>query len=271
MDTPAHPPSPATATLAPKPQATTPTPSTLNPPTTFWGRVGAKFIDWVEGQIIRHSVHGNPPVYDSALFPWVAEIEKEWKKIRAELDEVLKRRDELPAFHELTKEVATITTDQMWKTYLFYGFGVKSEANLKSCPETARLLQKIPGLSTAFFSILSPTKHIPAHRGPYNGVLRYHLGLMVPEPNQNVRIRVDDQICHWSEGRTLVFDDSFNHEVWNDTTGTRVVLFVDFVRPTRFPANFINWLVLSLSVFTPFIREANDNQKNWEKKFYTRR
>ena len=94
---------------------------------------------------------------------------------------------------------------------------------------------------------------------------------MVPEPNQNVRIRVDHQICHWSEGKTLVFDDSFNHEVWNETNGTRVVLFVDFVRPCRFPANFINWLVLSLSVFTPFIREANDNQKTWEKKYYARR
>jgi beta-hydroxylase len=233
--------------------------------------VGAKFIDWVETRIIRDSLHGNPPVYDTALFPWARGIEQEWTKIRTELNEVLKRRDELPAFHELTKEVATITTDQNWKTFLFYGYGVKSEANVRACPETARLLLKIPGLKTAFFSILSPGKYIPPHRGPYNGVLRYHLGLMVPEPRANVRIRVDQQIRHWTEGKTLIFDDSFNHEVWNDTNGTRVVLFVDFVRPCRFPAGFINWLVLSLSVFTPFIREATDNQKNWEKKFYVRR
>jgi len=74
----------------------------------------------------------NPPCMIRSVSV-VAEIEKEWTKIRAELDEVLKRRDELPAFHELTKEVSTITTDQMWKTFLFYGFGVKSEVNLRAC------------------------------------------------------------------------------------------------------------------------------------------
>jgi beta-hydroxylase len=151
---------------------------------------------------------------------------------------------------------------------VFYGYGKTSEPNLKRCPHTARALRKIPGLKTAFFSILSPRKHIPAHRGPYNGVLRMHLGLLVPEPGQRCRMRVGDGELHWQDGKAVVFDDSFDHEVWNDTDGTRAVLFVDFERRVRFPFNLLNKLVLSLAVFTPFIREAEANQKRWERAFY---
>ena len=97
-------------------------------------------------------------------------------------------------------------------------------------------MQKIPGLTTVMFSIFEPGKHLPAHRGPYNGVLRLHLGMIVPEaePDQ-LAIRVKDQICHWEEGKVLIFDDAYEHEAWNHTDKTRVVLFVDFVKPTRFP------------------------------------
>jgi beta-hydroxylase len=97
------------------------------------------------------------------------------------------------------------------------------------------------------------------------------MGLQVPEPRQQCKIRVGTDYLVWEEGKTVVFDDSFNHEVWNDTDGHRVVLFVDFVRPVRFPFNLLNKLVLSLAVFTPYIREADQNLKAWEKKFYARR
>ena len=99
-------------------------------------------------------------------------------------------------------------------------------------------------------------------------MLRLHLGLIVPEPNDKVKIRVDDQICHWQEGKCLLFDDSYDHEVWNETDGWRVVLFVDFVRPVWFPFNLLNKLILRMAVFTSFIREALDNQAKWEKEFY---
>jgi len=99
-------------------------------------------------------------------------------------------------------------------------------------------------------------------------VLRLHLGLIVPEPRDRVRIRVDDQICTWEEGKCLLFDDSYDHEVWNDTDGWRAVLFVDFVRPVKFPFNLLNRLILSAAIFTPFIREAQENQAKWEKEFY---
>src|SRR5258708_23910569 len=154
---------------------------------------------------------------------------------------------------------------------MFVAEGKEAQEKLKRCRATGDAVKKIPGLKTAFLSILSPRKHIPAHRGPYNGVLRLHLGLQVPEPRQDCKIRVDKEYLVWEEGKAVVFDDSFNHEVWNDTAGHRVVLFVDFERPLPFPWNMLNKLILSLAVFTPYIREADQNQKAWEQKFYARR
>jgi beta-hydroxylase len=151
---------------------------------------------------------------------------------------------------------------------MLLGFGVPSEQNIRRCPETWRIVQKIPGLKTAMFSIFEPGKHLPAHRGPYNGVLRLHLGLIVPEPREKIAIRVGSQVCHWEEGRALIFDDAYEHEAWNHSPHTRVVLFVDFVKPLRFPARFVNWALMNLALFTPFIREGQTNHRKWEQRFY---
>lgn len=218
---------------------------------------------------LRCSKVGNPPVYDNATFPWAQDIEREWHLIRAELDRVLARQADLPSFHELSADVKTISQDKAWKTFFLAGYGLSSERNIAQCPETWRIVQRIPGLKTAMFSIFEPGKHLPAHRGPYNGVLRLHLGLIVPEAREGeLAIRVDRQVCHWQEGKALIFDDAYEHEAWNHTDKTRVVLFVDFVKPLRLPARVVNWLLLNLAVFTPFIREGQENQKAWEKKFY---
>ena len=227
-----------------------------------------RLVSWVEKLNVSCSKVGNPWVYDNAVFPWAAEVEREWPLIRAELDKVLKRKDQLPGFHEISKDVATISQDRDWKTFLLCGYGFKSDNNIRQCPETWRICQKIPGLVTAMFSIFEPGKHLPAHRGPYNGVLRLHLGLIIPEPQDQTAIRVGQQICHWQEGKALIFDDAFEHEAWNRTPHTRVVLFVDFIKPLRFPANFFNWLLLNLAMFTPFIREGQQHHNAWEKKFY---
>jgi beta-hydroxylase len=225
-------------------------------------------VAWVERLNLRYAIHGNPAVYDNAVFPWAAEVEREWPLIRAELERVLVRKDDLPGFHEISADVATISQDRGWKTFLLCGYGFHSEHAVRQCPETWRIVQKIPGLVTAMFSIIEPGKHLPAHRGPYNGVLRFHLGLIVPEPRDKLAIRVGREICHWEEGKALIFDDAYEHEAWNYTDHTRVVLFVDFIKPLRFPGRFFNWLLLNLAVFTPFIREGLDNHKKWEQRFY---
>lgn len=225
-------------------------------------------VSWAERLNYKYAKLGNPPVYDNATFPWAAEIEKEWPAIRKELDEVLKRQSDLPSFQDISTDVKTISTDTHWKTFFLLGFGVKSEKAIQTCPETWRIVNKIPGLKTAMFSIFEPGKHLPAHRGPYNGVLRMHLGLIVPEPADKLAIRVDKQICHWQEGKVLIFDDAYDHEAWNHTDKTRVVLFVDFEKPLKFPARLVHSILMNLAIFTPFLKEGLDNHKEWEKKFY---
>jgi ornithine lipid ester-linked acyl 2-hydroxylase len=226
------------------------------------------FIAWVEWLNLACSKVGNPPIYDKAVFPWVREVEREWCAIRVELDRVLSRKEDLPGCHEISSDVATISRDRGWKTFLLAGYGFKSDANIRLCPNTWAACRKIPGLITVMFSILEPGKHLPPHRGPYNGVLRLHLGLIVPEPREQLGIRVEHEIYRWKEGEAVVFDDAYEHEAWNLTPYTRVVLFVDFRKPLRFPANVLNWLLLRLAVFTPFIREGIDKEKAWERKFY---
>src|SRR5690606_6389720 len=108
-------------------------------------------------------------------------------------------------------------------------------ATCARCPETTRLVEAVPGMRTAFFSLLAPGKSIPPHRGPWRGILRYHLGLLVPEPRGRCGIRIGDRVVHWREGESLLFDDSYEHEVWNDTGGWRAVLVLDVLRPLAPP------------------------------------
>jgi aspartyl/asparaginyl beta-hydroxylase (cupin superfamily) len=139
------------------------------------------------------------------------------------------------------------------------------------CPRTAALMREIPGMKTAMFSILSPRKHILDHRGPYKGVLRYHLGLIVPKDAEACRIRVGEDFRHWQEGESMVFDDTFNHEVWNDTDETRVVLFVDVLRPLPSPWAQINRAIVKAIGYSPFVLDAKRNQEAWERRYRERR
>lgn len=240
------------------------------PSTTALQQLLDFFQDLIEGLIAKFSILGDPPVFDIACFPWVAEIEADWRKVRAELDQVMKYRDAMPSFQDIVKEVGLIQSDDQWKTFFLKGVGMDCEENARRCPETMKVLSKIPGCTTGFFSILSPHKHIPHHRGPWAGVLRLHLGLLVPEPAHMCRIRIANEVHAWQEGRCIIFDDTYNHEVWNDTDGYRVVLFVDFARSLRWPFNVFNEWIMNLATFAPFLREAKGKQKASEKKFWER-
>ncbi len=230
-------------------------------------RVGEKLLRWLDRYFGRHSLVGDRTFFRVEQFPWVARIEADWKAIRRELDEVLEYQDELPNFQDISTDQYQLTNDDKWKTFFFYGYGFTAGQNVERCPETVRLLQQIPGMTTAMFSILSPHKRIPPHGGPYKGVLRYHLALKVPEPASSCGIRVGDDVREWEEGKSLVFDDTFEHEAWNETDGTRVVLFVDFKRPLRNPARLLNEAVLKLIGWSPFIQDAKARHNAWEKRF----
>ena len=78
---------------------------------------------------------------------------------------------------------------------------------------------------------------------------------------------VDGQTRHWTEGKSLVFDDTFQHEAWNKTQKDRVVLFMDFVKPMRFPGSALNWILLNAIALSPLVLGAKGNYLAWEKRF----
>jgi len=226
-------------------------------------RAGRRLLGAVDRFIARHSLVGDHAFFPPDAFPWARRLEANWRTIRAELDEVLRERETLPNFQDISEDQARISRDSRWKTFFLYGYGYRVPENCARCPRTTQLIEAVPGMKTAFFSILAPGKHIPVHRGPYKGVLRYHLALKVPEPRERCYIQVADQVAHWREGRSLIFDDTRRHAVWNDTDGTRVVLFLDVMRPMRFPASLVNRAVFALIRVSPFVQRARRNQRRW--------
>ena len=229
-------------------------------------RLGLKARLVLERAVVRYSIYGDKTFFDNEDFPWTKNLEANWRLIRAELDEVLKEQELLPYFYEISRDQYHLAGDNLWKTYFLYVFGYKSEANSAQCPETARLMEQIPGMKSAMFSILAQGKHIPAHRGIYKGLLRCHLGLLVPEPKEKIRIRVGNDFRHWEEGKVMVFDDTFEHEVWHEGDSPRVVLFIDFVRPFRQPVEAINQAILKVVQWSPFVQRAVKSQRVWDRR-----
>ncbi|HEY0516664.1 MAG TPA: aspartyl/asparaginyl beta-hydroxylase domain-containing protein [Solirubrobacteraceae bacterium] len=230
-------------------------------------KLGEAILAPIERFIGKRSLVGDATFFPLERFPWVAHVEDNWEVIRDEAQALLAHQSELANFQDISKDQIEITDDDRWKTFFIYGYGFEAKLGVELCPRTAALMREIPGMKTAMISILSPRKHILDHRGPYKGVLRYHLGLIVPEDAESCRIRVGEDYRHWEEGSSLIFDDTFNHEVWNDTDETRVVLFVDVMRPLPSPESAINEGIVKAIGYSPFVLDAKRNQEAWEARF----
>jgi beta-hydroxylase len=222
-------------------------------------RAMRRFIAW-------QSLIGDRPVFAADIFPWTGTFEHHWKTIRAELDAVLRKPGELPAFHQISPDQQRISTGDNWKTFVFHVLGDRIDANCARCPATARLLEQVPNLRNACFSILAPGYRIPPHRGPTNGIIRIHLGLIVPRDSASCRIRVDNEVFGWQEGKCVVFDDSYEHEVWNNTNEQRAVLFFDVDRPLRLPGRIVNRLLIALMKRTAYVQDTHRNLAQWERR-----
>jgi beta-hydroxylase len=228
---------------------------------------GERVLAPIERFVGMRSLVGDSEFLALERFPWSDELERRSLEVRAELEGLLLDHEALPNFQEISRDQIEITDDDRWKTLFIYGYGFKTELASALCPTTTALVERVPGMVTAMFSILSPHKHIPAHRGPYKGVLRYHLGLIVPAHKEACRIRVGGEVRHWEEGRGMVFDDTFEHEVWNDTDELRAVLFLDVMRPLPQPDATINTLIVKAIGLSPFVQDARRNQRAWERRF----
>lgn len=183
--------------------------------------------------------------------PALLELDRNFELIRRELDAVLPRKQRLPSYHQLDESLVKISVgdgaDKDWKVFMLFVNGVDPVDNQALCPRTTELVKQVPNLFQAFFSILDPGKSVPAHRGAYLGYLRYHLALEVPA-TRPPSMRIKDQRHVWQEGESILFDDTWDHQVDNDSDAIRVVLIVDILRPMPLPLHLANWLLNRLFI-----------------------
>ena len=229
-------------------------------------RLGKSFLRATDRFLARHSLVPTTPFLPARHFPQVSALEARWEEIRDELDEVLNRPQDIPTFHEMSPDQVRISRGENWKTFVFYVFGQRIDRNCRACPRTAEILGSLPNLRNAWFSILAPGYHIPPHRGPTRAVVRCHLGLRIPVEAERCRIRVGDETRHWEAGKCLCFDDTFEHEVHNETSQARVVLFLDVDRPLDRIAAPCRDALLRLLRASAYVRRPLANLDRWNRR-----
>jgi len=125
-----------------------------------------------------------------------------------------------------------------WTVYPFFYMGVNVEAMTQCCPRTLAIIQSLPNVcldypwGDALLSVQGAQSRLPTHCSVDNLRLRCHLGIRIPD---GTGIRVGGETRGWTEGRCLLFEDAFEHSVWNMSTERRIVLIVDFWHPDLTP------------------------------------
>jgi aspartyl/asparaginyl beta-hydroxylase (cupin superfamily) len=230
-------------------------------------RVGMRLIRRMASFLGSQSTVGDAPVLDSTHFAFLKSFTDNWQAVRDEVQAVLKHREAIPVFQEVSPDQMRISKGTNWRTFILFGFGSKLEKNCRQAPVTTRLLEAVPNLQTAWFSILGPGYHIPAHRGVTKGILRAHLGLLIPKEQDKCYMRVADTINVWRPGEIFVFDDTYEHEVYNNTGEERVILLFDFDRPMRFWGRALNKTFVNLLKLTAYYQEPKKNMQSFEDRF----
>ena len=180
------------------------------------------------------------PFPDRALFPWLATLEAATPVIVAELEALLASgMEEFAPYVAYPKgapvnQWGELNHSRKWTSLWLWRDGARQDAVCERCPQTAALLESLPlcrqdGMApTAVFSALQPHTHIPAHTGSSNVRLLTHLPLILPGP---ARFRVGNTVRDWKMGQAWVFDDTIEHEAWNDADQMRVILIFDIWNP----------------------------------------
>ncbi|MBG1231441.1 aspartyl/asparaginyl beta-hydroxylase domain-containing protein [Aestuariivirga litoralis] len=230
-------------------------------------RSGEKFTRVVGDFFGRQSLVEDKPFLKNDNFPFLQMFSDNWEKIRDEVQVILKNREEIPAFQEVSPEQHLIAKGKSWRTFFLYGFGQKLQKNCAQAPFTTSLLEQVPNIEISWFSILAPGYHIPPHQGVTKGILRAHLGLIIPKQRENCTIRVDKEIRQWEPGKVFVLDDTFEHEVWNNTEEERVILIFDFDRPMKWRGRALLRFFIWAMKFTAFYQTPKKNLGDFEDRF----
>lgn len=178
--------------------------------------------------------------YPREHFPWLAQLEAGSAAVREEFEAVFARdQDRLEPYIAYPDGVpldqwAELNRSRRWSAFFLWRGGKPMEDNLARCPRTAELLASLPlhtvpgRAPTVFFSIMDPGVHIPPHTGVTNSRLIVHLPLVLPG---KCRFRVGSTTREWRFGEAWVFDDSIDHEAWNDSALPRAILIFDVWNP----------------------------------------
>jgi aspartate beta-hydroxylase len=178
--------------------------------------------------------------FERSHFPWMEALESRTDAIRSELLALL--ADGTSALEPYVQQPpgtpvnlwSELDQSLDWGVFFLWNYGKRIDEACARCPETASALDLVPRVElpgrapTAFFSILQPHKHIPPHTGVTNTRTIVHLPLIVPE---GCRFRVGGETRPWVEGRAFAFDDTIEHEAWNDSDDLRAVLILDVWNP----------------------------------------
>jgi ornithine lipid ester-linked acyl 2-hydroxylase len=225
----------------------------------------------------RRGVFRKLPAFERNLseYPALAVLAENYPIIRAECESLIQSQLRIPGMEELTSYTAGGIHQIAWKSFMFKS-GEFIEENCALAPKTAALLRGLPGIYTAFFSVLEPHQHIKAHWGYWKGFVRYHLGVLIPDNNAAgkcwIRINPEAQArdgdreaiaqgetYHWHNGEAVLFDDTFLHDAANETDQVRVVLFLDVARKMPWPLALLNRLFLWIAHQDKSVREIRKN------------
>jgi len=178
--------------------------------------------------------------FPRAHFPWLEALEAATEDIAAEAVAVLASdRSGFSPYVDFPPDApidqwAELNHSMDWSVYSLWRDGARFEDHIAKCPKTAAVLAKLPLCDIpnyapcAFFSVLTPRTHLPAHTGTTNTRSIVHLPLVIPE---GCRFRVGSETRVWEKGKAWVFDDTIEHEAWNDSGETRIILICDIWNP----------------------------------------
>lgn len=198
------------------------------------------------GQLYDRAAGVVRAIYDSRIatpamlkpdhyFPNAERFAERWSDIRREALGVAGMLGHVPRFHDIMPAQADISANdgRDWRVFIMKAYGVTVAENLRRCPTVASLLDGAPEVVSAILSFLAPGKHIPEHRGPFRGILRYHLMLSMPCDGNGIPacvMNIDGVPYRLGDGDSLLWDDTYRPEVWNSSDQVRIALLLDVWR-----------------------------------------
>lgn len=190
------------------------------------------------------------PIENINLFNKHQIFENNWITIK---NEAIKSQQYAKSFASLDPIFKRLDDDGRWRVIILKWYSEEYPSR-NLAPFTTGLIENDSQIKCAMFSILDGRKKIPPHRGPYAGSLRYHLGLAC---DSKAFIKIDNQVYTWKNGESVLFDDTYMHEVENNSDEMRIILFMDILRPIPKPFQYVHEWINSHANFSSSIYNLN--------------